>query len=122
MAEGLAKVHGQGVVHRDIKPGNLMITEDGVRILDFGLAKFADSVQLTIAGSVLGTVAYMSPEQTRGEEADARSDVWALGVVFYEMLAGRLPFKGSHPKRRFMRSRTNRHRRYAGLGWISRRR
>ncbi|HEY6362926.1 MAG TPA: protein kinase [Vicinamibacterales bacterium] len=94
VAEGLAKAHAQGVVHRDIKPGNLMITDEAVKILDFGLAKFASSLQLTIEGSTLGTAAYMSPEQVRGEEADARSDLWALGVVLYEMLAGRVPFHG----------------------------
>ena len=98
LAEGLAKAHAEGVVHRDIKPGNLMIVEDDVKILDFGLAKFANALQLTMEGSTLGTVAYMSPEQTRGEEADARSDIWAAGVVLYEMLTGTLPFKGAYPE------------------------
>lgn len=96
IAEGLAKAHAQGVIHRDVKPGNLMITDDGVKILDFGLAKFADALQLTVPGTTIGTVAYMSPEQARGEEADARSDVWALGIVMYEMLTGAAPFHGGY--------------------------
>jgi eukaryotic-like serine/threonine-protein kinase len=96
IAEGLAAAHARGVVHRDVKPGNLILTDQGIKILDFGLARFVGSADLTTQGSVVGTASYMSPEQTRCQSADFSSDVWATGIVLYEMLAGTPPFTGSH--------------------------
>ncbi len=119
VAESLAVAHRQGIVHRDLKPGNIMLTQGGAKLMDFGLAKplglqttgagsgsapsFTAAATLTgpsplspltSAGSIIGTIQYMSPEQIEGKEADARSDIFAFGAVLYEMVAGKRPFAG----------------------------
>jgi serine/threonine-protein kinase len=108
----LEKAHRQGIVHRDLKPANIMLTKAGAKLLDFGLAKLrVDSGPISMStmgagattsagtaqGTILGTLHYMAPEQVEGREADARSDIWALGVVLYEMLTGTRPFPGDTP-------------------------
>ena len=102
-AQGLQAAHEKKIVHRDIKPANLMVTPLGtaqrrVIIMDFGLAQLADRSKLTKLDTTLGTVAYMSPEQTYGQELDHRTDLWALGVVIYEMVTGQRPFQGHYEK------------------------
>jgi serine/threonine protein kinase/dienelactone hydrolase len=94
VASGLAKAHEHGICHRDIKPSNIIVAQDGIaRIIDFGLAKSSD-VTATVEGAVRGTPLYMSPEQASGKAVDFRTDLWSLGAVLYEMLAGNPPFRG----------------------------
>jgi len=98
IADALSAAHRQGIVHRDLKPANVMLTTSGAKLLDFGLAKMKDGIgrvePLTAKGTILGTVQYMAPEQLEGRPSDARADIWALGLILYEMLTGRPAFEG----------------------------
>ena len=95
-ADGLAYAHSMGVIHRDIKPSNLMVAENGVlKIMDFGIARVRGIQRLTRSGSIVGTLAYMAPEQLRGEEGDEACDLYSLAIVLYEMLTGTPPFSAN---------------------------
>ncbi len=97
IGEALQAAHAKGIVHRDVKSENVMLTTDGrIKVMDFGLAKLKGSLHLTKESSTLGTLAYMAPEQIEGGQSDARSDIFSFGVVFFELLTGKLPFRGEH--------------------------
>jgi len=96
IGSGLQEAHGRGVIHRDVKSANIILTPEGKAVItDFGLALLAERSRITDAGTTLGTVAYMSPEQALAEDVDHRTDIWSLGVVLYEMIARRYPFQGN---------------------------
>jgi len=89
IADALAEAHAKGIIHRDLKPGNIMLTKSGVKVLDFGLAKSANTETLTGTNVIMGTPAYMAPEQREGKDADTRTDIYALGLVSHEMATGK---------------------------------
>ncbi|MCB0283778.1 MAG: protein kinase, partial [Calditrichaeota bacterium] len=97
IAKGLQAAHEKGIIHRDIKSSNIMLTKDNqVKIMDFGLAKIGGGEEITNLQTTVGTIAFMSPEQTQGSDVDSRTDIWSFGIVLYEMLTGDLPFKGAY--------------------------
>src|SRR5689334_10893605 len=97
VADALTHAHSRGLIHRDVKPGNVLVEPDGrVKVTDFGIAKAAGTSELTRAGAVVGTARYLAPEQVEGGPVDARTDVYALGLVLYEMLSGQTPFDGDN--------------------------
>ena len=105
IGEAVAAAHAAGVVHRDLKPGNIVVRDEGgIKILDFGLAKLAERpddgdtrTMSVFSGKVVGTIAYMAPEQARGESVDQRADIFSFGVILSQMLTGALPFKAPSP-------------------------
>jgi len=137
--DALDAAHQRGIVHRDLKPGNILLTKSGVKVLDFGLAKIkrapdspslmeTEAASLTAEGSILGTLPYMSPEQVEGRDADARSDIFAFGVVLYELIAARdlsparrkpTSWRRSSKKSRDLCSRCSRERRAASPKWCA---
>ena len=116
-AEAIQHSHSQGVIHRDIKPANIMLTtDDNIKLMDFGIAKLIDATRMTATQGVLGTVEYMSPEQSQGRQVDGRTDLYSLGAVLYECLTARLPVTGTNPTGIIMKLRT--HQIEAPIEWV----